>query len=42
MGMNTTFDLEVKAHCPQAEVVYYLFHVVAGYGRKVLARKVDK
>ena len=32
MDMNTAFDLEVK-HCPQAEVVYDLFHVVARYGR---------
>jgi transposase len=22
MDMNTAFDLEVKRHCPQAEVVY--------------------
>ena len=33
MDMNTAFDLEVKQHCPQAEVVYDLFHVVARYGR---------
>lgn len=33
MDMNSAFDLEVKEHCPQAEVVYDLFHVVAGYGR---------
>ena len=25
MDMNTAFDLEVKQHCPQAEVVYDLF-----------------
>ena len=35
MDMNTAFDLEVKKHCPQAEVVYDLFHVVARYGRDV-------
>ena len=29
MDMNSAFDLEVKQHCPQAEVVYDLFHVVA-------------
>ena len=29
--LNTAFDLEVKQHCPQAEVVYDLFHVVARY-----------
>ena len=28
MDMITAFDLEVKQHCPQAEVVYDLFHVV--------------
>ena len=33
MDMNTAFDLEVKQHCRQAEVVYDLFHVVARYGR---------
>ena len=43
MDMNTAFDLEVKEHCPQAEVVYDLFHVVAGYGRKVIDRiRVDQ
>ncbi|MGQ4870197.1 transposase, partial [Aeromonas caviae] len=34
----TAFDLEVKQHCPQAEVVYDLFHVVARYGREVVDR----
>ena len=38
MDMNTAFDLEVKRHCPQAEVVYDLFHVVARYGREVIDR----
>jgi transposase len=43
MDMNTAFDLEVKAHCPQAEVVYDLFHVVAKYGREVIDRvRVDR
>lgn len=43
MDMNTAFDLEVKQHCPQAEVVYDLFHVVARYGRKVIDRiRVDQ
>ncbi len=36
MDMNTAFDLEVKRHCPQAEVVYDLFHGVARYGREVI------
>jgi len=34
MDMNTAFDLEVRQHCPQARVVYDLFHVVAKYGRE--------
>ena len=38
MDMNTAFDLEVKRHCPQAEVAYDLFHVVARYGREVIDR----
>ncbi|WP_271408015.1 ISL3 family transposase [Pseudomonas sp. Q1-7] len=43
MDMNTAFDLEVKRHCPQAEVVYDLFHVVARYGREVIDRiRVDQ
>lgn len=43
MDMNTAFDLEVKAHCPQARVVYDLFHVVAKYGREVIDRvRVDE
>lgn len=29
MDMNAAYDLEVHAHCPQAEIVYDLFHVVA-------------
>lgn len=43
MDMNTAFDLEVKQHCPQTEVVYDLFHVVARYGRDVIERiRVDQ
>lgn len=43
MDMNTAFDLEVNQHCPQAEVVYDLFHVVARYGREVIDRiRVDQ
>ena len=41
--MNTAFDLEVRKHCPQAEVVYDLFHVVARFGREVVDRvRVDQ
>lgn len=43
MDMNTAYDLEVKRHCSQAEVVYDLFHVVAKYGREVVDRvRVDR
>jgi transposase len=42
MDMNTAFDLEVRAHCPRARVIYDLFHVVAKYGREVISRvRVD-
>lgn len=43
MDMNTAFDLEVQLHCPQAEVVYDLYHVIAKYGREVIDRvRVDR
>lgn len=43
MDMNTAFDLEVRQHCPRAEVVYDLFHVVARFGREVIDRvRVDQ
>jgi transposase len=43
MDMNTAFDLEVRAHCPNAEVVYDLFHVIAKYAREVIDRvRVDQ
>lgn len=43
MDMNTAYDLEVRMHCPNAEVVYDLFHVVAKYGRDVIDRvRVDE
>jgi transposase len=43
MDMNTAFDLEVRRHCPHAEVVYDLFHVVARFGREVVDRvRVDQ
>lgn len=43
MDMNTAFDLEVQKHCPQAQVVYDLFHVIAKYGREVIDRvRVDQ
>lgn len=43
MDMNAAFDREVRAHCPNAEIVYDLFHVVAKYGREVIDRvRVDE
>ncbi len=43
MDMNTAFDLEVQADCPNAEVIYDLFHVIAKYGREVIDRvRVDE
>jgi len=43
MDMNTAFDLEVREHCPQAQVVYDLFHVIAKFGREVIDRvRVDQ
>jgi transposase len=43
MDINTAFDLEVQAHCPNAKIVYDLFHVVAKFGREVMDRvRVDQ
>ncbi len=43
MDMNASFEQEVALHCPQAEIVYDLFHVVAKYGREVVDRvRVDE
>ncbi|WP_260444752.1 ISL3 family transposase, partial [Burkholderia sp. Bp8986] len=43
IDMTTAYELEIKAQCPQAEVVYDLFHVVAKYGREVIDRvRVDQ
>lgn len=43
MDMNSAMDLEVRAHCPNARVVYDLFHVVAKFGREVIDRvRVDQ
>lgn len=43
MDMNTAMDLEVQRHCPNAQVVYDLFHVVAKFGREVIDRvRVDQ
>ena len=43
MDMNAAYALEVRAHCPHAEVVFDLFHVLAKYGREVIDRvRVDQ
>jgi transposase len=43
MDMSEAYELETRAHCPQALIVYDLFHVVAKYGREVIDRvRVDQ
>jgi transposase len=43
MDMNAAYAEELKVHCPQAQVVYDLFHVVVKYGREVIDRvRVDE
>jgi transposase len=43
MDMNASYELEVRQYCPQAQIVYDLFHVVAKYGREVIDRvRVDE
>lgn len=43
MDMSAAYAEEVKAWCPQASIVYDLFHVVAKYGREVIDRvRVDE
>lgn len=43
IDMTTAYELEINEHCPQAEIVYDLFHVVAKYGREVIDRvRVDQ
>ncbi len=43
MDMNTGYQLEVQHHCPNAAIVFDLFHVVAKYGREVIDRvRVDR
>ena len=43
MDMNAPYASEVRAQCPNAEVVYDLFHVVSKYGREVIDRvRVDE
>jgi transposase len=43
MDMNGAYEDEVRHQCPQAQIVYDLFHVVAKYGREVVDRvRVDE
>jgi transposase len=43
MDMSIAYEEEVRAHAPQARIVYDLFHVVAKYGREVIDRvRVDE
>jgi transposase len=38
INMTTVYELAIKAHCPQVEVLFDPFHVVAKYGREVIDR----
>ena len=43
MDMTAAYEKEIRLHCPQAQIVYDLFHVVAKYGREVIDRvRVDE
>lgn len=43
MDMNASYELEVRRHCPNAAVVFGLFHVIAKYGHDVIDRvRVDR
>lgn len=43
IDMSAAFEGEVRSQCPQAEVVFDLFHVVMKYGREVIDRvRVDE
>ncbi len=43
MDMHAPFEVEVRAQCPEVEIVYDLFHVVMKYGREVIDRvRVDE
>jgi transposase len=38
MDMYGAYEEEVRAQCPQAEIVYDLFHMIAKYSREVIVR----
>lgn len=43
MDMSAAYANELKENCPQAEIVYDLFHVIVKYGREVIDRvRVDE
>ncbi len=43
MDMNSSYERKVWEHCPNAKIVYDLFHVVAKFGREVIDRvRVDE
>ena len=43
LDMNSALDREIQKHCPNAKMVYDLFHVVAKFGREVVDRvRVDQ
>jgi len=42
IDMNGAYEQEIRLHCPDAAIVFDLFHVVAKYGREVVDRvRVD-
>lgn len=43
MDMNAIYQEEIWQHCPQAQIVYDLFHTLAKYSREVIDRvRVDE
>jgi transposase len=43
MDMNAGYENEVKAQCPQAQIIFDRFHVIAKYNREVIDRvRVDE
>lgn len=43
MDMWPAFEAEVRRHCPNAEIVFDQFHVLANYGKEVIDRiRVDE
>ena len=43
VNMSAGYELEVRVHCPNAAIVFDLFHVVAKYGREAIDRvRVDR